>query len=69
MLPIKDFIRLLVIRLRYCFLTNVKHMDIDKSALVSFGTKDVPSNCIVAGNPARIIRQGISTAKYGQLKK
>ena len=32
-------------------------------------TKDVPSNCVVAGNPARIIRQGISTGKYGQLKK
>ena len=139
MLPIKDCIRLLVIRLRYCYQTNVKHMDIDKSALVSFGTKldnvnprgihigaetyvasgtrilthdyclkrhadtfigkrcfigadaivlggvrigdevivgagsvvtkDVPSNCIVAGNPARIIRRGISTNKYGQLKK
>lgn len=30
-------------------------------------TKDVPSNCIVAGNPARIIRQGIHTDKFGQL--
>lgn len=31
-------------------------------------TKDVPSNCIVAGNPARIIKEGISTKRYGQLK-
>lgn len=32
-------------------------------------TKDVPSNCIVAGNPARIIKTGIQTVKFGQLKK
>ena len=31
-------------------------------------TKDVPSNSIVAGNPARILKQGISTKKFGQLK-
>lgn len=31
-------------------------------------TKDVPSNCIVAGNPARIIKEGINTKKFGQLK-
>ena len=30
-------------------------------------TKDVPSNCIVAGNPAKIIKEGITTTKYGQL--
>ena len=30
-------------------------------------TKDVPSNCIVAGNPAKIIRTGIKTRKFGQL--
>lgn len=30
-------------------------------------TKDVPSNCIVAGNPARIIREGIKTGTFGQL--
>lgn len=30
-------------------------------------TKDVPSNCIVAGNPARIIKEGIKTGRYGQL--
>ena len=32
-------------------------------------TKDVPSNCIVAGNPARIIREGIHTKEYGKLLK
>lgn len=30
-------------------------------------TKDVPNNCIVAGNPAKIIKTGISTTKYGQI--
>ena len=30
-------------------------------------TKDVPSNTIVAGNPARIIKEGIQTKKFGQL--
>lgn len=33
----------------------------------SIVTKDVPSNCIVAGNPARIIRKGIHTDKYGKI--
>ena len=28
-------------------------------------TKDVPSNCIVAGNPAKIIRSDVQTAKLG----
>ncbi len=30
-------------------------------------TKDVPSGCVVAGNPARIIREGIHTDKYGRI--
>ena len=30
-------------------------------------TKDIPSNCIVAGNPAKIIRKDINTLKYGKL--
>jgi len=30
-------------------------------------TKDVPSNSIVAGNPAKIIKEGIRTKRFGQL--
>lgn len=30
-------------------------------------TKDVPSNSIVVGNPAKIIKTGIHTKKFGQL--
>lgn len=30
-------------------------------------TKNVPSNCIVAGNPARIVREGIRMKKRGEL--
>lgn len=30
-------------------------------------TKDVPSNTIVAGNPARIIKENIHTKRFGQL--
>ncbi|MEO0642123.1 MAG: acyltransferase [Pseudomonadota bacterium] len=31
--------------------------------------KDVPSNTIVAGNPAKVIRSGIETNRYGVLKE
>lgn len=30
-------------------------------------TKDVPSNCIVVGNPAKIIRTGVKCGQYGEL--
>ena len=30
-------------------------------------SRDVPPNTIVAGNPARIIREGIQTTRYGPL--
>lgn len=30
-------------------------------------TKDVPSNCIVVGNPAVILKEGISCGNYGVL--
>lgn len=43
---------------------------IGDEAIVGSGaivTKDVPSNCIVAGNPARILKEGVKTAKYGKL--
>ena len=32
-------------------------------------TKDVPDNCIVTGNPARIVKTGIKTKKFGKLIK
>lgn len=31
-------------------------------------TKNTPSQCIVVGNPAKILKTGINTEKYGQLK-
>lgn len=34
---------------------------------LSLVTKDVPSNCIVGGNPAKVLKQNIDTVKYGQL--
>lgn len=138
MTKIRNFIRLIVIGLRYFVQTKVYKMDISRSARISFGTKldktnpkgvhigeesymasgailfshdfsrnlrthtyvgkrcfiganaiimagvrigdevivgsgaivtkDVPSNCIVAGNPARIVKEGIHTTKFGQLK-
>ncbi len=30
-------------------------------------TKDVPSNSIAVGNPARVIKEGIKTKRFGQL--
>ena len=30
-------------------------------------TKDIPSNCIVAGNPATILKENIKTKRYGQI--
>ena len=45
-------------------------LTIGDSVVVGAGsvvTKDVPSNCIVAGNPAKIIKEDIKTVKYGKL--
>ena len=35
----------------------------------SIVTKDVPNNCIVVGNPARVIKEDIHTMKFGKLVK
>ncbi len=32
-------------------------------------TRDVPNNCIVAGNPAKVIKTGIKTVDYGMLSE
>ena len=32
-------------------------------------TKDVPDNCIVAGNPARVIKENIRCGRYGVLQE
>ncbi len=32
-------------------------------------TKDVPSGCVVAGNPARILRSGIHTGRFGRIEE
>ena len=45
---------------------------IGDSVIVGSGavvTKAVPSNCIVAGNPAKIIKEDIQTTRYGRLIK
>jgi serine acetyltransferase len=31
--------------------------------------KDVPSNCLVAGNPARIMEKGIQTGRLGIINR
>lgn len=137
MIKFREFIRLIVIALRFVVLTKLYGMDIAKTARISFGTrldktnpkgihighesyfasgaimfshdfarglkidtfigekcfigtnaiimagvkigdqvivgsgavvtKDVPSNSIVVGNPAKIIKSDIITKKFGQL--
>ena len=32
-------------------------------------TKDVPPNVIVAGNPSKVIKNGIKTSKFGKIIK
>ena len=32
-------------------------------------TKDIPSHCIIAGNPARIIKENVACDAYGKLKE
>lgn len=33
----------------------------------SIVTKDVPAHCVVAGNPARVIRSNIRTGRFGKI--
>ena len=137
MIAIRNFVRIVVITIRYWFLTYIYGMHIHKTARISYGarldktnpkgiyiaeesyvasgavifshdfsrglhadthigkrcfiganaiimcgvtlgdevivgagsivTKDMPSGSIVAGNPARVIRDGIQTTKFGKI--
>ena len=58
----------------YCFIgcssIIMPNVTIGDHVIVAAGsvvTKDVPSNCIVAGNPAKVIKTGIDTIAYGML--
>jgi acetyltransferase-like isoleucine patch superfamily enzyme len=45
-------------------------VQIGDSCIVGAGsvvTKSVPDNCIVAGNPARVLREGVVLLSYGRL--
>ena len=57
---------------KYCFIGArsliMPGVQIGDHCIVAAGsivTKDIPNNCIAAGNPAIIIRRGIRTDKYG----
>lgn len=58
-----------------CFISGciiLPGVNIGNHVIVGAGsvvTKDVPDNCIVAGNPAKIIRRNIKTGRYGVLIK
>ncbi len=47
-----------------CGITIGDEVIVGSGAIV---TKDVPSHCIVAGNPAKILKQGIHTKEFGQI--
>lgn len=48
-----------------CGVTIGDEVIVGSNAIV---TKDVPDNCIVAGNPAKIIKDGIHTKRFGQIE-
>lgn len=58
----------------YCFIgcgsIILPNITIGDHVIVAAGsvvTKDVPSNCIVAGNPAKVLKTGIQTIDYGMI--
>ena len=60
----------------YCFIgcgsiimPNVTLGDHVVVAAGSVVTRDVASNCIVAGNPAKVIKTGIDTIAYGMFSE
>lgn len=57
------------IGIRTIILPNVR---IGNNCIIGAGsvvTKDVPDNCIAAGNPARIIKTNISCGPYGRMER
>ncbi|MFH4544364.1 acyltransferase [Vibrio alginolyticus] len=45
-------------------------ISVDDNSIIAAGsvvTKDVPKNTLVAGNPARVIKENIKTGKYGKI--
>lgn len=60
----------------YCFIgcgsIIMPNVTVGNHSIVAAGsvvTKDVPNNCIVAGNPAKIIKTDIETIAYGMLSE
>ena len=59
----------------YCFLAwsfILPGVHIGNHVVVGIGSvvmSDVPDNCMVAGNPARIIKEGIMTGRHGVIVK
>jgi len=58
----------------YCFIgcgsIIMPNVTIGDHVIIASGsvvTKDVPANCIAAGNPAKVIKTGIDTIAYGML--
>ena len=53
-----------------CAAIILPNINIGNHCIIAAGsvvTRDVPNNCIVAGNPAKIIKTGIDTVAYGML--
>ena len=60
---------------RHCFIGGramlLPGIKVGEGSIVAAGaivTTDVPSHCIVAGNPAKVIRRNIEVGPYGRLK-
>lgn len=58
-----------------CFIGNyaviMPGVHIGNEVIIGAGsivTKDIPDNCIAAGNPAKVIKQGIKLGKLGRLQ-
>ena len=54
---------------RSVIMPGVKIGDNCVVAVASVVMKDVPPNCLVAGNPARIIERGIQTGRWGIINR